>query len=52
MNKKRKKLGDKVEEIIKAVVPDVILDNLPADCGCSERKELLNEFDDWLSEKI
>jgi len=48
----RKKLGDKVEQIIKAVVPDVILDSLPKDCGCSERKKALNNFDDWLNGKI
>lgn len=38
-------LGDKLEQIIKAVTPDVILEKAKeGGCGCSKRKAALNNL--------
>lgn len=38
-------LGDKVEKLIKKVVPKKILDKIEdEDCGCGKRKEALNKY--------
>lgn len=40
-------LGDKLEALIEAVVPDKIIKAVKekeGGCGCSKRKEILNRF--------
>ena len=38
-------LGDKMEQVIKAVTPDVILKKAEeGGCGCSKRKAALNKL--------
>ena len=41
----KKRLGDKVEAAIEAVIPKYLLDALGNDCGCSERKAQLNHLE-------
>ena len=44
------RLGDKVEMLIQATVPDKIIErvkNKKGDCGCAKRKQRLNGLDEY-----
>jgi hypothetical protein len=40
---KSKGLGDTIEKITKATGIKKLVDKLPGDCGCANRKEMLNK---------
>jgi len=46
-SQKKKKLGDKVADVIKATGLDKLA---PEDCGCNERRIALNELDDKIKQ--